>query len=113
MFKQRVIAAAIAAGLLTSTTASSEYNANMTGVVQDVLTYTDGDWVLFRLVNQPASHPTCNPAYFVLNELIPAARLDRLVARLLAAKATGESVNIGYDAAGDCANGYIRAHRVG
>jgi hypothetical protein len=36
-----------------------------------------------------------------------------MLARLLLAKASGEVLNLGYDATGDCAEGYIRVHRVG
>lgn len=103
----------VASLVLFAVPAHAVYNANMIGIIEDVLTYSDGDYVYFRLQNQPTSHPTCNPAYFVFTESVPAARLNRLLARLLTAKASGESVNIGYDNTGDCAHGYMRAHRVG
>lgn len=102
-----------AAALLASGNALSNYNANMGGVVVDVLTYADTDSIYFRLANQPASHPACNAAYFALSASVPEARRNRLYARLLTAKTTGEPINIGYDDVGDCADGYIRAHRVG
>ena len=42
------------------------------------------------------------------------AAYSRMYARLAQAYATGESVNIGYDNAGNCGgSGYIRVYRVG
>lgn len=93
--------------------ARAVYNANMSGVLSAVATYADGDYIYLSLQNQPTSHPACNPGYFVLAETIPENRRNALLARLLTAYAAGETVNIGYDNAGDCAHGYIRAHRVG
>lgn len=93
--------------------ASAIYNANMTGKITGVFVYTDSDSIYFTLDNQPASHPVCNPQYFVLDPSLPAARLDRLYSRALTAKTTGESINIGYDATTECTDGYIKVHRIG
>ena len=92
---------------------NASYNANMSGVVSNVMLYTGGDYIYIQLNNQPSSHATCNPSYFVISEEVPAARRQMLLARLLTAHATKESVTIGYDNAGDCVHGYIRVHRVG
>ena len=89
------------------------YNANMAGVVSEVLLYTDSDYVLFKLNNQPTTHPACTATYFAVGSDVDPTRRKILIARLLLAKATGEQTNIGYDKDGACANGYIRAHRVG
>jgi hypothetical protein len=102
-----------AALALLAHSAHAAYNANTGGVVTFVATYTDGDYIYFQLNNQPTSHPQCNPGYFVITEDVPVNRRNQAFAQLLAAKQTGEPVNIGYDNAGDCAHGYIRAHRVG
>lgn len=89
------------------------YNANMTGEITDVLVYTDGDYIHIRLKNQPSTHPSCNPAFFIIPETVPADRRQALLSRALTAYASKENINIGYDALGDCANGYIQVHRIG
>ena len=105
-----------AVGLLTLSLAplgsQAYYNANISGVVTQVLTYPESGHILFVLNNQP-SHPTCNSSYFAFGDVGTEAVVNRVYARLLLAHATGEPVNIGFDNAGDCASGYIRAHRVG
>jgi hypothetical protein len=93
--------------------ASAEYNANIQGTLRDVLVYTDMDHILFRFVNQPTSHPACSPNYFAIDASVPAERRAALYARLMTAYSLNEVVNIGYDDSGNCANGYIRVHRVG
>lgn len=85
----------------------------MTGVLEGVYVYTAGDYIYFRLTNQPASHPGCDPTYFVISENVPESRRQMLLSRLLSAYAMKENVNIGYDSKGDCAHGYIRVHRAG
>lgn len=107
-----VLASAISLFSLPQTT-NAVYNANIVGRVTDVLVYTDYDFVLFRLDNQPAVHPLCNVNYFALSSDMDPGRRKSLLARLLLAKATGEPTNIGYDKEGACANTYIRVHRVG
>lgn len=99
--------------LFVSSNASAVYNANMSGVVTAVWTYTEHDTIYFQLSTQPATHPSCEPWAFVIPSEVPADRRKALLARLMMAKATGETINIGYDNAGDCADGRIRAHRVG
>ena len=89
------------------------YNANMQGVVTTVVTYAGGDYIYFKLHNQPTSHPLCKTDFFVIHASTPPDRLDRMLSRLLTAYTTGETVNIGYDDAGDCAHGRIRVHRIG
>lgn len=93
--------------------ASAKYNSNMEGVLEGVYVYTDGDYIYFRLENQPTSHPTCKTNYFVISETVSRERRQMLLSRLLSAYAMKENVNIGYDSQGDCVHGYIRVHRVG
>jgi hypothetical protein len=104
---------ALMTAVLSLTPAQAGYNANMTGVVTEVLTYLDSTMILFRLDNQPTTHPLCNPVYFAVNVATDSEVRKQVLARLLVAKATGESVNIGYDNAADCSHSYIRAWRVG
>lgn len=102
----------VAAALFTQP-ASAVYNANITGEISQIITYADTDSIYVRLVNQPTSHPACTPSLFAFPASIPADRRKILLARLLTAYAQHEVVNIGYDSSGDCADGYIRGHRVG
>lgn len=108
--------ALIALGFYTALFAASseaDYNANMTGVVTEVLTYPSGE-ILFRLANQPSSHPSCVMTdYFAIDTTANSAAVNRMYARLLSAHALGEAVNIGYDNQGDCVGGRIRVWRVG
>jgi hypothetical protein len=101
--------------ILTALAGNAEavYNANLAGQLDGFWAYSDGDYILFRLKNQPATHPTCNPSFFVIPDTVPADRRKMMFARLSLAYATQESVNIGYDNVGDCASGYIHVHRVG
>lgn len=102
-----------AALVAASATAFGTYNANLSGIVTAVATYTDSDHVLFRLDNQPASHPACNANYFVIPAETPSDRRKAILSRLLLAKATGEPITVGYDGTGACSSGYIQAYRVG
>jgi hypothetical protein len=98
---------------LISVPSDAAYNANMAGVVIGVYTYADIDSIYIVLSNQPTTHPACLPNYFVIEGTVPADRRKAMLARLMTAYATKENVNIGYDAGGACAEGYIRVHRVG
>jgi len=110
MFRKILLVMGIA---VCSYGANAHYNANMKGVIENVLVYTDGDYVYIQLKNQPTTHPTCRPNYFVIDASLPHERRQMLLTRLMTAYTTKENVNIGYDAEGDCAHGYIRIHRVG
>ena len=99
--------------LLIPISTLAAYNSNISGVLQGVYVYSDGDYIYFRFEDQPSSHPGCNPTYFVIHGSVPENRRNAMLSRLLTAYAMKESVNIGYDAQGDCSNGYIRVHRVG
>ena len=92
---------------------TSAYNSELVGVIKFVSVYTDGDYIYFALENQPTSHPTCNPFYFVIQGSVPAERRSQIMARLMTAYAMKEEIRIGYDAQGDCADGFLRVHRVG
>lgn len=94
--------------------ANAAYNSNMRGELEGFYVYSDGDYIYFRLKNQPTSHGFCNPYYFVIPETVSSDRRKAMLARLSLAFALKESVNIGYDSMGNCAHGgYIRVHRVG
>jgi hypothetical protein len=93
--------------------ASAFYNANIQGQLQAFWSYSYSDPIYFILKNQPVTHPSCNPAFFVIPGTIPVDRRKMMYARLALAYVTQESLNIGYDNTGDCADGYIQAYRVG
>lgn len=104
----------VVAASLLSTHAFAIYNANLSGVITHVTTYADTDSIYIVLNNQPTSHTgSCNPVSFVIDSSVPLERRKMMLARALAAHATGETINIGFDSTGNCADGYIRAHRVG
>lgn len=93
--------------------AKAAYDANMSGQLEGFYVYTEADHIYLRLKNQPTNHAGCNPYFFVVPGTVPADRRKAIIARLSLAYALGESVNIGYAANGDCANGYIQVYRVG
>jgi hypothetical protein len=77
------------------------------------MTYADVDYIYVQLNTQPSTHPSCNPGYFVISGSVPAERRKAMFAQLMVAKVAGDPINLGYDNTGDCADGYIRVHRVG
>jgi hypothetical protein len=93
--------------------AQATENAYISGKIAAILTYTYQDTVLIRLVNQPTSHPGCAATHFAIAASTSEARRNRVLSRLITAFGTGETVVIGYDNAGNCADGYIRLERVG
>jgi len=106
--------------LLFSSASQATYNTNLSGTVAAMMTYTSGG-LLFALSNQPSANGTCSAQFFELDpptyvgsDVVNDATFSRMYARLAQAYATGESVNIGYDNAGNCGgSGYIRVYRVG
>lgn len=106
----------LALGFLLAVVSSSSnavYNANMSGVVAWVATYAESDSIYFALTNQPSSHPGCASHYFVITGATTADRRKAMLSNLLIARTTREPITIGYDDTGDCAEGFIRVHRVG
>ena len=99
--------------ILIQPVAKAEYNSNMNGELAHVMVYSDGDYIYFRLKNQPIEHPRCKTDYFVISEDVPESRRNRMYSRLLAAYAAKESVNIGFDGKTECVHGYLKVHRVG
>jgi|JRYD01.1.fsa_nt_gb hypothetical protein len=110
-FTSRMAYALLASAIWSS--AGAEYNANLSGVVSSVVTYTDSDRIYFRLQNQPSSNGECNATYFAIADGTPQNRRNQAFAQLLASKLANEPVNIGYDNTGDCVHGFIRVYRVG
>ncbi|SRR5258708_37964151 len=106
--------------LLFSSASHATYNTNLIGTVAGIMTYASGG-LLFALSNQPSTNGSCNAQFFELDpptyagsDVVNDAAFSRMYARLAQAYATGESVNIGYDNAGNCGgSGYIRVYRVG
>lgn len=109
MVRKLLLAAAAA---LVPVAAFAVYNANGGFVVTAVATYADTDSIYIN-VTAPPAHSGCSNAYFVISGAVPLERRKAMLAQLLLAKTTKEAVNFGYDATGDCAEGYIRVHRIG
>jgi hypothetical protein len=107
---RKLLTGALAA--LVPAAAFAVYNTNGGFLITGVLTYTDTDSI-YIMVSTPPAHSGCSNAFFVIPSTTPVDRRKILIARLLLAKATNESVNIGYDGTGDCADGYIHVHRIG
>lgn len=98
--------------LFFTTFTQAGYDANMSGKVVSVMTYSSGA-VLFRLDNQPQSHPQCKSTYFAIPSSTKDSITNRFLSRLLAAYSTKETINIGFDSKGDCAESWISVHRIG
>jgi hypothetical protein len=98
---------------VASSTSWAVYNANYSGAIVSLMAYAESGSIYIQLANQP-SGTGCNSGYFVIDSTLPLERRKTMYARLLLAKASGESVNIGYDnVPGNCADGFLRIHRVG
>jgi|SRR5882724_3083907 len=103
----------ILVAVLTTSTASANYNANLSGIPLTVSTYESGA-VLFTLDTQASAvGGTCNAAEFAIDYTQPADAINRMVSRLLAAQAAGQRINVGYDNAGGCIIGYIHVYEIG
>ena len=98
--------------LVVPIAANAVYNDNITGIISHVRVYDTG-LVLVRLQNQPTSHPACQPGYFAMDTALDPDIRAMMLSRALVARASGQPINIGYDNAGSCAQGYIRLHQIG
>lgn len=111
MVRRFYLAGVLACSVFAAGTGHAAYNSNISGVITAVTTYTDVDDIYFTMSTQPSTHASCNPSYFVISSDVPLERRKQLLATLLAAKASGDSILVGYDGVGSCAYGYIRVHR--
>lgn len=98
--------------LLVPSGVRAAYNSNIQGVIASVRVYDTGR-VLIRLEIQPSAHPVCNPNYFAIPSTLDTEIRAMLLSRALVAKASGETINLGYDNLDECAHGYIRIHTIG
>lgn len=98
--------------LVISVETRAAYTSNIQGVVSNVRVYDDGR-VLIRLENQPAAHPVCRPDYFAIDSTLDPDIRAMLLSRVLVAKTSNETVNIGFDGQGDCAHSFLRVHEIG
>ena len=112
--RDRIVDGPLFENLATNQTGDSRPagNANDKHDDVDILTYQSG-LILFKLDNQPSTHPECSPTYFAIATDVSDTAVNRMLSRLLTAYTTKSTVNIGFDNESDCGNGYIRAHRVG
>lgn len=93
-------------------TALAGYDKNIEGNVTHIYTYPTG-LVLFKLANQPSSHPACRAEYFAIGTDVKEGPANRMFSRLLTLHTSKTKAYIGYDSQGNCANGYIRVHNIG
>jgi hypothetical protein len=107
------LALAVSLAFAAPQSANAVYNANLDGLITSLSVYGDDDYIYFQLANQPTSHPTCNPGYFVISQNIPVNRRNQMLAVILAAKTSGLPLGVGYDGTGNCMHGFIQVHRVG
>jgi len=98
--------------LIASISASAGYDKNLEGTITHIYTYPTG-LVLFKLSNQPSSHPGCNPVYFAIATDVAESAANRMYSRLLTLHTTKTKAYIGYDSQGSCGNSYIRVHNIG
>jgi hypothetical protein len=101
--------------ILTFTNLSfAGYDANFSGKITNVLTYTGSTQILIRVEGQPTTHPACTSLnYLSIASDISAESRSLVMSRILSAYVTGEKVNIGYDKTSGCVGNRIRVHRVG
>lgn len=92
----------------------ANYDANFSGKITHVLTYTHSDELLIRVEGQPTSHPICKSFDFMAIDIsIPAERRQVVLSRIMLAYSLGEKVNIGYDSKDECIGSRIKVYRVG
>lgn len=104
-----LILAATAAGPVS---AQNSYNANISGRVVEVLTYTEDATVLFTIDPMPTS-PQCGDRYFRISRNLPLEMRQQVFSRLMAAYMNREVVNIGYDNQTCSPEGSFKVFRVG
>jgi tRNA A37 threonylcarbamoyltransferase TsaD len=94
--------------------ASANYDANFTGTITQVLTYTHSDEILITVSGQPTSHPICTSFdHMAIDTAIPSERRQVVLSRILLAYASGTPVNIGYDSKDECIGSRVKIYRVG
>jgi hypothetical protein len=110
--KQLVRGLLTLAALFTPGLAQAAYNANIGGKITNIRVYDTGV-IFIRLDTQPSTHPQCATDYFAIDPALDPNIRALLLSRALTAKTTGETVNIGYDAQGNCAHSRMRIHEIG
>jgi hypothetical protein len=112
--KIRILAAGVVGSLAMAAPVHATYNASATGTVGIIqqmgpsLGFT-AETVIFTLSSQPSSTP-CGSAYFVIspNTVPDAAMRKNYLAMILQAKATGGTLQVGYDSgSGFCDQTYM------
>lgn len=108
------LAALFAMVLGGSNDADAVYDSNISGKIVHLITYDNSNLILIQLENQSTlSGHNCSYVFFAIDPTTTEGRLDRMYSRAMLAFGSGTPINIGYDGNGNCANGYIRVHRVG
>ena len=95
---------------------AGSYNANWSGTVTSLNTYSYNDQIIFSLSSMPSlPSGTCSTAAFAISTGdTDAESRNRMYATLLSAYLTGQSITVGYDNTGaSCSETYVLAYRVG
>lgn len=77
-----------------STSAFAAYTANHKSTIKWVKIY-NSDIIYFQLDDQPTTD--CSYSYFVLNNKLTENQRNRYYTTLLAARASGQEISVGYD----------------
>lgn len=81
----------------------ASYTGNHSSTVSWIKIY-NSETIYFKLASMPADHQ-CGNDYFILSTSITETQRDRYYSMLLAAKASGDVVTVGYDKNNpDCLN---------
>lgn len=95
--------------LLLSSPSFGAYTANYSAKVSWIKIYND-DTIYFGLESMPSDHQ-CAESYFVLLPTLTEKLRDRYYSMLLAARASGAVVSVGYDKVNpDCISGRPVVH---
>lgn len=106
------IALVLAAMGADPASAQTSYNANAKGRIDQLITYVGDSTILFTIDPMPAT-PQCGSRYFRIQGSLPLDQRQQLFSRLMAAHASREVVNIGYDSQTCSPEDFIQTFRVG
>ena len=81
--------------LLITTNSIASYTANHTTTINSIRIY-NSELLYFYTASMPEDTP-CSGTFFALSDNLTEKQFDRYYSMLLAAKATGAQVTIGYD----------------
>lgn len=105
----RIVMVLLGVFLCQPVIAQVQYNANISMKINNVITYSYGNNILF--IGDQNPFPACGP-YFVIHESISSERRQQMLARIMLAYAMKEEITIGYDSQ-NCMGGQVYVFRIG